>query len=410
VGSPALATYSLTFTLLNGEWIASRFTSSDFKHRHTRHAIRVLSGLQQVPLRVSSAFGLLDFLVTLPENDGFWEKLEERLDAEANTWNVPAAASILWVLVAYVFTIIASFEEIGQGFSSWGQAVGSAWCWLIAIVTGWLLISPKCDQKRVESAVEYANSDVFDQDPINGAARRLNLHGDRAIYILSSDHSLYSDEKASQPVFNYARVLPWTAVAETVREQLQLDSRRIRPLVADISTPLNSAPPCGFQAFPALGSASTVTQPLIDSYSSLHRSRWSPGLFRKTIVALLAALALQWSTTGSAIVVHYFTPAIVCGIFFILSRFITNTHEGLGLPIAFLFDIWWSIYDSSRIACCLQLLSACSLPVLRRNLDAASSYEPPSLGMAFDHSSQIRPYACFRERRRIYRRLHSALQ
>ncbi|EIN03495.1 hypothetical protein PUNSTDRAFT_109378 [Punctularia strigosozonata HHB-11173 SS5] len=311
LGSPALATYSLTLTVLNGYWIAERYQS--VKHRHKRHAVRVLSGLQQVALRISTNANLLSSLVRLPENDKFWQTLDEKLDAEASTWNVPAAASIIWVLVAYAFTIIASFEDIEGGFNSWGQAVGSAWCWLVAVVTGWLLISPKCNQKRVESAIVHANEHAFVHDE-SGVVRPLAPHEDHAFDVTASDDSLFTDEKASQPVYNYARFLPWTEAVEQVREEL---NRAVHDNSPPASAPAfdSVAFPVHNQAWPLSGTwrnrVGSEARLLLSPFPS--RKKWGPAIWKRLGVATLAAVCLQWATTGAAIIVHYFTPAMGWG-------------------------------------------------------------------------------------------------
>jgi hypothetical protein len=85
VGSPTLAAYSLALTVLNGHWIAQRF--SGVSYPNVRNAVKILSSLQQSPLQVNTDDSLLASLVVLHSNDEFWEELTEWLNF-VHTWFV----------------------------------------------------------------------------------------------------------------------------------------------------------------------------------------------------------------------------------------------------------------------------------------------------------------------------------
>jgi len=155
VGSPTLAAYSLALTVLNGRWIAQRF--AEYRYPNVRNAIHILSSLQQSPLKVETKDGLLASLIVLPQNDEWWSELIVWINY-THTWSISAVNNIAWVVVAYIFTLIDSFiGGVTNFINSNGQAVGSLWLWLLPIVIGWLQISPKCDSKRLSSAIERAN-------------------------------------------------------------------------------------------------------------------------------------------------------------------------------------------------------------------------------------------------------------
>ncbi|KAJ7799197.1 hypothetical protein B0H14DRAFT_2530083 [Mycena olivaceomarginata] len=78
VGSPTLGAYSLLLTLLNSRWVAHRF--SNISYPNADSAARILSSLQQVPLKVTTADGLLASLIILPENNEWWSDLLVWLD------------------------------------------------------------------------------------------------------------------------------------------------------------------------------------------------------------------------------------------------------------------------------------------------------------------------------------------
>ncbi|KAJ7610687.1 hypothetical protein B0H17DRAFT_1221265, partial [Mycena rosella] len=87
LGSPCLAAYSLSLTVLNAKWVARRFANIDYPNR--QHAALMLSNLQQIPLKVTTEGSLLASLIVLPENDPWWKEVMERLDyADIHTWTI----------------------------------------------------------------------------------------------------------------------------------------------------------------------------------------------------------------------------------------------------------------------------------------------------------------------------------
>ncbi|KAJ7037263.1 hypothetical protein C8F04DRAFT_1331672 [Mycena alexandri] len=117
VGSPMLAAYSLALTLINGRWLARHFAGISYPN--AIDAFHVLNGLQQAPLSVSNEDSLLKSLVVLPENDKWWEYLKELLHWE-HTWNIPAATSIGWVFISYLFTVIDAFDASTRPSTNYG--------------------------------------------------------------------------------------------------------------------------------------------------------------------------------------------------------------------------------------------------------------------------------------------------
>jgi hypothetical protein len=87
LGSPCLAAYSLSLTVLNAKWVARRF--GNINYPNGGHAALILSSLQQTSLKVTTEGGLLASLIVLPENDPWWKELAEWLDyADIHTWTI----------------------------------------------------------------------------------------------------------------------------------------------------------------------------------------------------------------------------------------------------------------------------------------------------------------------------------
>ncbi|KAG6907786.1 hypothetical protein DXG01_007393 [Tephrocybe rancida] len=234
VGSPTLAAYSLVLTVLNGRWIARRFSSYTFPNTH--QAVRILSSFQQSPLQINPHYSLLASLVVLPSNDDWWGELVVWLDY-THTWSISAVTSIAWVIIAYVFTVIDSFiGDITVSINANVQGVGSLWMWLLPIIIGWLQVSPKCDATRLYQAVRRANNIAYVASPSGEPIIANLLSREQAISLRQGDEDpLYYDENCTIPIYNYARFLPWVQAVETVSDMFRVASQR-----AHLHLPVNA--------------------------------------------------------------------------------------------------------------------------------------------------------------------------
>ncbi|EGN91772.1 hypothetical protein SERLA73DRAFT_118209 [Serpula lacrymans var. lacrymans S7.3] len=312
VGSPTLAGYSLIITVLNSRWIIRRFEVIDYPNAD--FAVRILISLQQAPLRVTSEDSLLASLVVLPENDEWWSELAQLIDY-THTWSLSAATSIIWVVIAYLFTVVDSLENLDANINSNGQAVGSVWLWLLSIVIGWLQLSPKCDYSRISKILGRANAMAFVASSY-GAVKASSRSRRRAVSIDAVyDNTLFfADENRSPPIFNYARAISWSQSAEEVCDAFCMASRNAgshRPIDPnaewqdngksdDIHLANRMGPPDAVDSY-CLAPTDTV------------RSRWGSGIFARMCVASLMALLLQWGTTGAALLGVLYTPTTGLG-------------------------------------------------------------------------------------------------
>ncbi|RXW23555.1 hypothetical protein EST38_g2285 [Candolleomyces aberdarensis] len=315
IGSPMLAAYSLALTVLNGRWIARRFSKHNYPN--IRNAVRVLSSLQQAPLRVTNEDALLASLIVLPHNDEWWRELIEWL-AYPHTWSVSAATSIAWVVVAYLSAVIGFLMEEVVKFTSHGHE--SLWLWLLPIVIGWLQLSPKCDEVRVRSAVERANKIAYAATETHPVLVQEHTE-QRAIYLAFSeadedDDVLRRDERVTAPIYNYARFLPWVQAVEKVSETFKVVSGRYRrheSVDPDITWVTMADRGSGRWSMPhernRVGSASQVERYCLDPAGGITtRSRWGPDIFSQIAIASALAFLLQWGTVGAAFLSAYLTP------------------------------------------------------------------------------------------------------
>ena len=314
LGSPTLAAYSLALTVLNGRWIAKLFLN--YRYPNVNSAVRILSSLQQSPLRVDTDDVLLASLIMLPQNDEWWEELVVWLEY-THTWSISAATSIAWVIIAYIFTIIDYFSQgvqnvlnaNGQGVGS----VGSLWLWLLPIVVGWLQLSPKCDSMRLHQAVDRANSIAYVANSTPQPIRAKNISRNRAITIKRSElDKARLDECSTPPIYNYARFLPWVQTVVIVSDAFGIICERDHhhdPIVP--GTQWRDRNSQGGDALTDL-QVQNYSLPRPGSIYHLPRHKWgldSSALSRMFLASALA-LILQWGTTGAAVIIVWFTPTI----------------------------------------------------------------------------------------------------
>lgn len=322
LGSPTLAGYSLCLTLLNARWVKNQlFSQVDYPSAAVRKSVvRVLTSLQQVPLRIHPGKSArFESLVVHPDNDDWWTMLATELDY-SHTWSIASATSTAWVVIAYLFTVADSLSNVSDNINSNGQGTGSVWLWLLPIVVGWLILSPKCDYRRVRDAYHKANKQVFVADPHDPNAPPTHVTSNFGLTISPSPDWEWNnknitspDEARIPPVFNYARTLSWSRNVYRISLFYRAAWRKSRNLVgADVGRipgNIRNAVPRESR----LGNRNQIIdqcrpddheQPGVDTICP-------PGMFYNMIVASLMALQLQWGTTFAAILAAWFTPTIV---------------------------------------------------------------------------------------------------
>ncbi|KAJ7139089.1 hypothetical protein C8R44DRAFT_301108 [Mycena epipterygia] len=313
VGSPTLAAYSLALTVLNGRWISKRF--AHLSYPNVRNAVKILSSLQQSSFHVVTSESLLASLIVLPENDEWWVELVVWLNY-VHTWSISAVASIIWVVIAYIFTVVDSFTSVVtySTLNANGQAVGSIFLWLLPIVIGWLQISPKCDYERVYHAMKRANAIAHVATTDGEPTLASNLSNQRAISLQKGTGDIHQDERCTAPIYNYARFLPWTLAVEDVyyafREASEKSDRHQAVSGATWEKGdrhMNIRPE---NRRGSLAQVAAYVKPTIKpaTFYASKRSRWGPGIISRFLLASLLALSLTWGSVGAAILVAFFTP------------------------------------------------------------------------------------------------------
>jgi len=315
VGSPTLAAFSLALTALNTRWAYIRFSTINYPNRG--NAAQALVYLQQVPLHITTRSKLLASLIVLPENDEWWECLVDRLE-QTHTWTIAAATSIVWVIIAFVFTIVDSFMNLGKNVNSTGQGVGSLWLWLIPIVVGWLWI-PVCSYDKLKAAIDKANDIAFEATDVGVPRRVYEDSHSQAIKMSESTEVLTGDAVRTAPGFNYARIWEWWRTVETIAQAFEHAGENAENHVPVHGRPDQWVLPRGnlHPAVPPENRTGTADQ--VQAYcgfphlGEIPEQPVPPGVWKRLFIASVFALGLQWGITGSAVITVVFTPATGLG-------------------------------------------------------------------------------------------------
>jgi hypothetical protein len=176
-------------------------------------------------------------------------------------------------------------------------------------VLGYLQISPRCDAERVTNAINRANNISHVAGP-NGTANADTINDMRALSFHLYRGSLHRDLEAISPIYNYSRVFPFTqAVEEFVSAFRYATEKSSARIPVDPTSEWEAGD--GMTIHPANRRGTTAQ---VEAYCSappyVRRSNWGPDVFSRIFIASVAALALQWSTSGASILIVYFTPTV----------------------------------------------------------------------------------------------------
>jgi len=425
IGSPALAGYSLTITRLNSRWLTRQFSEGP-RFFNENEIPLAISAFQHIPFTIDTLGPLLPSLIVLPKNDRYWDRLATAAK-QTKGWSIPMAMNVLWVLAAFVITIVDSLVDFRYFITVPGDAgysIAAVWAYLLPLVVGWLYVGYQPEANHLSNALEEVHEITHVAAPSSPDSFPV-VCGHYAIDY-STEHIDYvnADEKKTTPIFNYSRVFTWSQHAEHILKLYKnaadkahrgipvqrggtwttdddgkpSPSNRIgneveviqycTPGVPDLggdrpkfpipqvphpgSTPLPEHPAITSQtagmdvdddkfvhertATASSGDfGSTVVNTLTKSPTDQDWEKEPPmsapripedpvfatfaeGVFQRVAFATVLALALQWSTTGAAMLIHFNTPPKGIGC-----RATTFTSYGVTATVAFLLFLLSSV-------------------------------------------------------------------
>ena len=185
------------------------------------HIPPAISALQHIPFRINASGTLLESLIVLPQNDQYWKVLGIAAK-RTRQWSIPVAMNIVWVIVAFLLTIIDSFVDFDHFITVPGDAgysIAAVWTYLLPLVVGWLHVGSQPDANHLCEALDDAHRVAYvatASEPILATEVRAG-HSTYAIEPSKRhiDH-VNADEKKTVPIFNYSRVLIWSQNAEYI--------------------------------------------------------------------------------------------------------------------------------------------------------------------------------------------------
>ncbi|KAJ7789093.1 hypothetical protein B0H14DRAFT_2945877 [Mycena olivaceomarginata] len=314
VGSPTLGAYSVILTLLNGRWVARRF--SHISYPNAENAGRILNTLQQVPVKVATEQGLLASLIVLPDNDEWWSDLLVWLDINyMYTWSFANVASIGWVVIAFSLTVVDTFSNVTNNSSpplnSTGLTVAFAWLWLLPIVISWLQFGPRCDRVSLYRALRHVNRHAWLAMNTGGPVLAISRSNRRAVSLSIRDGTFGADEYRTPPVYNYARLFHWTAAVEAVHSGFSEAARRAGEHIPVEGTVWAAGDGVEIKAENRRGSLENVSNYIGEKDG--HRFKVhgiSSGVIFRILASSVFALLLTWGTVSAAMIIEYLTPTI----------------------------------------------------------------------------------------------------
>ncbi|KAJ7441568.1 hypothetical protein FB451DRAFT_1298632 [Mycena latifolia] len=402
VGSPALATYSLSLTVLNRRYIIARFQALKrtveretgpeyhFMAGRVEDAAYILQESQQCPIRANQRSGDLANLITLngPHRQNFWKIAAKDLKNTRRGFTYSFGAQVFLAFVTYLISFIAAvIDSLGSPDVGLQFASSTVWSWMFPIVYGSIKVGSQYKAGCVEAALadnriivdpnacgdthgyqkglrptadlykplallwdaefgappripagEPAPAIPLEQMPVEegvvpGAATRQPVASTsgpqlrQRLLVPTHDEAARSettltptplppdrplppptwcgfdirgDERQEGPIFNYGRLFTWFAVTAHVENGFDAAITSFQRGTPVPKTTAEAARCCKWQESEDLSA--------FTAWSEL------PGAVIKHMwMAAIAAVFLQWGTTGAAVFVAYWTPSIGIG-------------------------------------------------------------------------------------------------
>jgi hypothetical protein len=168
LGSPLLAAYSLSLTVLNASWISRTFRQLRERSRYLAppggsekedifDSIRqILIEVQHVPIKVVLGENY-DFaqMVIRPENKPAWVQIAREIFKTKREKTLSLITQLLWVVLSQVLSIIQYFTTGADDNSVFlGLAVNSLWAWMLPLVWGWVHVGTQRNATSIRDAIE----------------------------------------------------------------------------------------------------------------------------------------------------------------------------------------------------------------------------------------------------------------
>lgn len=150
VGSPAHITYGLVMTMLTRRRISDLFERLIMAAKQNpvypeliqrlRQARYLLQETQQAPMRAQEVDGWLSSLLLLEGNDIWWTSVTKSLKNTRRGITTSLIVQILFAAIAWLFTVVAAFDDLGDVATALSISSSSIWLWMIPVIAGWVAV------------------------------------------------------------------------------------------------------------------------------------------------------------------------------------------------------------------------------------------------------------------------------
>ena len=137
IGSPVLAGYALTLTVLNNRWVDRHFLV--IGHRQVNQIIETINSSPQFPLQLvdGTAGGA------------------HRIRLRPNNFR---ALTFVWSIVAFCLTVSIYLTNETADIDLMGQGVSTLWLWMLPITIGWAFLSPRSDRDPFQLEITHVDN------------------------------------------------------------------------------------------------------------------------------------------------------------------------------------------------------------------------------------------------------------
>jgi hypothetical protein len=341
-----LITFSLISTALNAYTTSRMFDDIIENNEITSHMQKAihsaeyfLCGSQQSPIRINQ-----DELQKLFEEDpkrlrDRWQPLKKGLQNTRRKYTFSLFAQTFFAVAAWLLTFIGSYvTSLGQYSEALLLSSGTLWTWLIPIVYGWMTVGTQSGKDTVQHAIQGKR--INGASPLRALEARsgfMNMstktHGDQPMDVHDALWgSVQGDEACQGPVYNYARILTYPRLRDTLVHKFStkvksLQDQELQPLpdgpedhnsahatASDSVSSRSQAIPTEYQRLVRNGThrieagvTPDVTPDVCLPYMSWEDVLSNSILKRNFIASNAVAVMLQWGITGSAIVISILT-------------------------------------------------------------------------------------------------------
>lgn len=327
LGSPMLAVYSLCLAVLNASWIQDVFTREQKRWQQgslrrapgdRMKAIRatreILIETQHIPIQiVKGRYNDFAQSIVRPENTEWWCNLLKEILKTKREKTASLHMQLAWVLVTYLLSIIQFFTTGADNNSIvLGLAVAALYVWMLPVVWGYVFVGTQNFASSINNTLENFHAPVI-KDPAGSNQSTWDVIKDRTNdVVVPANDCIYGFqiagwEQEPGPLFAYARV--WshlTACHHVLQSWHYLAQKQSERLAVDTAVLWND----NDLAANLVGNPDQIGEYICQDLSSIKgemsvHSNTPQIATRNIIIATLVALAMQWSSTGSAILIAY---------------------------------------------------------------------------------------------------------